>query len=122
PPWLVLGDRRAADRRPTDEAAAARPPRGGRRRRLRRGRGALMETRRQGLPLISAITILIATLVIIQLWILAATIDGLLGGDRGIAGPAAIVQVVLAALNGGLLLHVVAFDRRLRRLRRERDG
>lgn len=81
-----------------------------------------METQKQGLPLISAIMVLIGTLVVIQLWILAATIESLLGGDDSIALPAAIAQVALLALNGGLLLHVIAYDRRLRRSRRNRDG
>jgi len=80
-----------------------------------------VETRKQGLPLITAITVLIGTLVIIQLWIMAVTIDGLMGGDEHIAWPAAVVQVVLAAVNGGLLYYVLAYDRRLRRLARRRD-
>jgi hypothetical protein len=74
-----------------------------------------METRKQGLTLITAIVALIGTLVIVQLWILAATIEGLLGGDARIAWPAAVVQVVLFLVNGALLLHVFAFDRRLRK-------
>jgi hypothetical protein len=74
-----------------------------------------VETRKQGLTLISAIAVMIATLVIIQLWILAATIEGLRGGDAKIALPAAIAQLVLFLVNGALLLHVLAFDRRLRK-------
>jgi hypothetical protein len=74
-----------------------------------------METRRQGLAMITAIVALIATLVILQLWILAATIESLLGGSSRLTVRAAVVQLGLFALNGALLLHVLAFDRRLRR-------
>jgi hypothetical protein len=73
-----------------------------------------METRKQGLTVISAIVALIATLVIIQLWILAATIESLLGGDARLSVRAAVVQLVLFGLTGGLLLPVLALDRRLR--------
>ncbi len=73
-----------------------------------------MENERQGLPLLTAIVGLILTLVVLQLWILAATIEALLGGDSSIAWPAALTQLALLAVNGGLLLFVLAFDRRLR--------
>ncbi len=73
-----------------------------------------MENERQGLPLLTAIVGLILTLVVLQLWILAATIEALLGGDASIALPAALAQLALFAVNGGLLLFVLAFDRRLR--------
>jgi hypothetical protein len=74
-----------------------------------------METRRQGATLFLAIVVLIATLVIIQLWLVAAAVEALLAHEATILWPAAIASIVLFAVNGGLLLYVLAFDRRLRR-------
>lgn len=76
-----------------------------------------MDTPRQGLPLFTAISVLIGTLVIIQLWLLAAGLDALLSGSLGVLMPAAAVSLVLFLACGGLLLHARNFDRRVR----ERD-
>ena len=58
---------------------------------------------------------LIGTLVVIQLWLVAAALDALLGGQRGVLVPAAIASLVLLVINGGLLLYIVRFDERMRR-------
>lgn len=73
-----------------------------------------METRQQGTVLFSAILILIATLVVIQLWLVAAALEALLARQLGVLVPTAIASVVLLALSGGLLWYVVSFDQRLR--------
>lgn len=73
-----------------------------------------MDTPRQGLPLFTAISILIGTLVVIQLWLLSAAIDALLSGHMTILVPAAAASIVLFLGNGGLLLHARNFDRRVR--------
>lgn len=73
-----------------------------------------MDTPRQGLPLFTAICVLIGTLVVIQLWLLAAALDAMLGGHTTVLFPAAAVSIVLFTVNGGLLLHVRNFDRRVR--------
>ncbi|HVE87851.1 MAG TPA: DUF6755 family protein [Myxococcales bacterium] len=73
-----------------------------------------MDTPRQGLPLFTAICMLIGTLVVIQLWILSAQIDALLGGHLGVLAPAAGASLVLFLACGGLLLHARNFDRRVR--------
>jgi uncharacterized protein DUF6755 len=74
-----------------------------------------VETRRQGSTLFSAILVLIATLVVIQLWLVAAAVEGLMAHDTGILVPAAIASAGLFVLSGGLLWYVVSFDARLRR-------
>ncbi len=74
-----------------------------------------MRTRQQGLTLFTAILWLIGTVVIIQLWLLAAALDALLGGERSVLVPAALASLVLFLLNGSLLLFVIRFDRRLRK-------
>ncbi len=78
-----------------------------------------METRQQGATLFSAILVLIGTLVVVQLWILAATVDARLAGARDVLLPAAIASIVLFLVSGGLLLYVFAFDARLRRMKQE---
>jgi hypothetical protein len=73
-----------------------------------------METRQQGSTLFSAILVLIATLVIIQLWLVAAALDALLARETAVLAPTAAAAAVLFAMSGGLLWYVVAFDARLR--------
>jgi hypothetical protein len=73
-----------------------------------------METRQQGSTLFSAVLLLIAILVVIQLWLVAAAVDALQARQMGVLGPTAIASGVLFALSGGLLWYVVSFDARLR--------
>jgi Family of unknown function (DUF6755) len=73
-----------------------------------------METRQQGATLFSAILLLIAILVVIQLWLVAAALDALLARQIAVLVPTAVASMVLFVLNGGLLWYVVSFDARLR--------
>ena len=73
-----------------------------------------METRQQGSTLFSAVLVLIATLVVIQLWLVAAALDALLARQLAVLVPTAIASIVLFLLSGGLLWSVVSFDTRLR--------
>jgi hypothetical protein len=73
-----------------------------------------METRQQGSTLFSAVLVLIAILVVIQLWLVAAAVDALLSRQSVVLVPTAIASIVLLALSGGLLWYVVSFDARLR--------
>jgi membrane associated rhomboid family serine protease len=73
-----------------------------------------METREQGSTLFSALLVLIAILVVIQLWLVAAAVDALLSRQMVVLVPTAIASGVLFALSGGLLGYVVSFDARLR--------
>jgi hypothetical protein len=73
-----------------------------------------METRQQGSTLFSAVLVLIALLVIIQLWLLAAAVDAVLAREKGVLLPTAGASGVLFVLSGGLLWYVVSFDARLR--------
>ena len=75
-----------------------------------------METRRQGTTLFTAITVLIGILVVMQLWLVAAALEALLSGNRGVLLPAAVASFLVLAVNAGLLLYIVRFDERLRRL------
>lgn len=77
-----------------------------------------METRTQGGPLMSALCLFIGIVVVIQLWLLSAAVDALLGGDLGVLWPAALASLFLLAVNVGLLVYAFSYDRRLRRVSR----
>jgi hypothetical protein len=51
---------------------------------------------------------------VIQLWLVAVAVEGLLARDLAVLAPAAIASLGLFALSGGLLWYVVSFDARLR--------
>ncbi len=73
-----------------------------------------METRQQGLPLFSALLLLIAVLVVIQLWLVAAAVDALMARQVAVLVPTAVASAGLFGLSAGLLWYVMAFDARLR--------
>jgi hypothetical protein len=73
-----------------------------------------MESRQQGSTLFSAVLVLIAILVVIQLWLVAAAVDALMARQTTVLLPTAVASTVLLVLSGGLLWYVVSFDARLR--------
>ena len=73
-----------------------------------------METRQQGSILFAAVLVLIALLVVIQLWLVAAALDALFSRQFVVLVPTAIASGMLFGLSGGLLWYVVSFDARLR--------
>jgi hypothetical protein len=73
-----------------------------------------METRAQAVPLFTAICVLIGVLVVLQLWLLATSVEAVLAGEAGAATPAAIASAVLLAVNAALLRYVSSLDRRVR--------
>jgi F0F1-type ATP synthase assembly protein I len=73
-----------------------------------------METRQQGSTLFSAVLVLIATVVVIQLWLIATAVDALLGRQTDVLLPTMAGSAVLFLLTAGLLWYVVSFDVRLR--------
>ena len=73
-----------------------------------------METRQQGSTLFSAVLVLIAILVVIQLWLVAAAVDALMARQTTVLIPTALASTVLLVLSLGLLWYVVSFDARLR--------
>lgn len=78
-----------------------------------------METPQQGGVLASTVALLIGTIVVIQLWILSASIEAWHAGQTRLLIPAAVVSLVLFLANLGLLWYVADFDERLRRFRGE---
>ena len=71
-------------------------------------------SRDQRLTIINGMLVFVLTVVILQLWLLTATMNGWLGGDESIVVPGALVSAAGLALNVGLL----AYLRRLERTRK----
>lgn len=70
-----------------------------------------MRVRTQGTILFAAILLLVASAVVVQLWLLTVSMEALLGGEYNTLIPAASGSTVLLAVNTGLLRYVFRFDR-----------
>ena len=68
-------------------------------------------TREQRTTIVYGILCIVLVLVIIQLWLLTATMNAYLGGDEVIIWPAAAASTVCLALNLGLLRYLYKLDR-----------
>lgn len=69
------------------------------------------ETRRQRLAIVYGILAMVLLLVIMQLWLLTATMHMWLGGNERVVWPAALASAVCLLLNVGLLRYLVLLDR-----------
>jgi predicted Co/Zn/Cd cation transporter (cation efflux family) len=69
----------------------------------------------RGLTAIDGAIALIAVLLIVQMWLLTATLEAFLAGHHGPALPAAIVSAVLFATCFALYLFIERLDRASRR-------
>jgi hypothetical protein len=67
--------------------------------------------RRQKLAIVDGILCIVLVLVVLQLWLLTATMNAFLGGDTAIVWPAAIASAACLALNAGLLHYLHRVDR-----------
>ena len=63
-------------------------------------------TRDRKFAIINAILIFVVLIVILQLWLLTATMNAFLGGDDAVVLPAALVSLGCLGLNLGLLRYV----------------
>lgn len=69
-------------------------------------------TREQKTTIVYGVLCVVIVLVVLQLWLLTATMNAYLGGDDGVVWPAAIASLVCFLLNLGLLRYLYAMDRR----------
>jgi len=69
------------------------------------------QTRNQRLSIIYGILSVVVILVVMQLWLLTATMNAFLGGNHNIVWPAALASVTCLGLNVGLLRYLVQLDR-----------
>jgi hypothetical protein len=67
--------------------------------------------RRQRMTIVLGILSLVLVIVILQLWLFAATVNAYLGGDEAILWPAALVSLGCLGLNAGLLWYLYGLDR-----------
>jgi hypothetical protein len=74
---------------------------------MRRSRFA----RSQRLTIVIGILSFVILIVVLQLWLLTATMNAYLGGDTSILLPAALASLVCLGLNGGLLWYLYGLDR-----------
>jgi len=63
-------------------------------------------TREQRTTVLNGILGFVVVLVILQLWLLTATMNAFLGGDEAVIWPAAVVSTLCLALNAGLLVYI----------------
>jgi uncharacterized protein DUF6755 len=71
-------------------------------------------TRDQRTTIVNGMLAFVLMLVVLQLWLLTATMNAYLGGDSAIVWPAAAVSVVCLLLNLGLLRYLYYIERRRR--------
>jgi hypothetical protein len=68
-------------------------------------------TREQRTTVVSGILCLALILVVLQLWLLMATMNAFLGGDAAVVWPAALASLACLGLNLGLLRYVYGIER-----------
>lgn len=68
-------------------------------------------TRSQRSTIVYGILCIVLVLVVMQLWLLTATMNAFLGGNDAIVWPAALASLVCLALNGGLLHYLNRLNR-----------
>lgn len=67
-------------------------------------------TRAQKLTIVTAILCFVVLLVVLQLWLLTATMNAFRGGDETVIWPAAIASAVCFGLNIGLLWYLYRME------------
>jgi hypothetical protein len=68
-------------------------------------------SREQRATIIYGMLIFVLIVVVLQLWLLTATMNAWLGGDDSIVWPAAAASVACLALNVGLFRYLVRIER-----------
>ena len=68
-------------------------------------------TREQRTTVVYGIVSLELILVVLQLWLLMATMNAFLGGDDAVVWPAALASLACLGLNLGLLRYIYGIER-----------
>jgi hypothetical protein len=66
--------------------------------------------RSQRTTIVNGILLFVVLVVVLQLWLLTATMNAYLGGDRATALPAALASIACLAFNSGLLWYAQRFE------------
>ena len=68
-------------------------------------------SREQRVTIIHGMLIFVIVIVVLQLWLLTATMNAWLGGDESIVWPAAAASAACLALNVGLFRYLIRIER-----------
>ena len=68
-------------------------------------------TREQKTTIVYGILCIVVVLVVLQLWLLVATMNAYLGGDQSVIWPAALASLICFLLNLGLLKYLYAMEK-----------
>ena len=68
-------------------------------------------TRAQRATIVNGMLAFVMMLVVLQLWLLAATMNAYLGDDQSVIWPAAVASLVCFLLNAGLLRYLYHIER-----------
>ena len=68
-------------------------------------------TREQQMTIVFGMLVFVVMIVVLQLWLLVATMNAYLGGDESAIWPGAAASVVCLLLNAGLLRYLYHVDR-----------
>ena len=66
--------------------------------------------RAQRMIIVNAMLALVVMIVVLQLWLLTATMNAYLGGDTATVVPAAVASLGCLGLNAGLLVYLARLD------------
>ena len=69
-------------------------------------------SRKQKATIVFGILSIVVMIVVLQLWLLTATMNAFLAGQERVIIPAAIASIVCFALNAGLLRYIYRMERR----------
>ncbi|MEO8681306.1 MAG: DUF6755 family protein [Vicinamibacterales bacterium] len=70
----------------------------------------LRMVRAQRMTIVNAMLAFVVLIVILQLWLLTATMNAYLGGDTAAVIPAAVGSLACLGLNAGLLWYLFGLD------------
>lgn len=68
-------------------------------------------SRQQKATIVSGVLAIVLMIVVLQLWLLTATMNAFLAGQERVVLPALLASVVCFGLNAGLLWYLYALDR-----------
>ena len=69
-------------------------------------------SRHQKTTIVFGILSIVVVIVILQLWLLTATMNAYLGGQESVIIPAAVASIVCFALNAGLLKYIYGMEQK----------
>ena len=68
-------------------------------------------TRAQRATIVNGMLAFVLMLIVLQLWLLTATMNAYLGGDHSVIWPAAVASLMCLLLNTGLLRYLYQIER-----------